>query len=57
MTNLVNNVVEGFHSALRVFIVSMHPNLWKVYAALQTEDDLTQTKLLHVRRGKIQINK
>ncbi len=40
------NTVEGFHSALRVSITNMHPNLWKFCAALQKEEALTQTKQL-----------
>jgi len=46
-----NNAVEGFHSALRASITSMHPNLWKLCVALQKKEALTQTKLLQVRRG------
>ncbi len=45
-----NNAIDGFHSELRVSITSMHPNLWKLCAVPQKEA-LTQTKLLHVRRG------
>ncbi len=43
-----NNAVEGFHSALRVSITSIQPNLWKLCAALQKQEALAQTKLLHV---------
>ncbi len=46
-----NNGVEDFHTALAVYIISIHPNLWKLCAALQKEEALTQTKLLPVRRG------
>ena len=46
-----NNAVEGFHSALRSSITSKHPNIRKLIAALKREEELQQTKIIHVNRG------
>lgn len=46
-----NNGAEGFHSALRSSLPTIHPNLWKLCAALQKEESLTQTKMIHITRG------
>ena len=46
-----NNAVEGFHSALRSSITCKHPNIWKLIAALKKEEELQQTKIIHVNRG------
>ena len=46
-----NNAVEHFHSALRSSITCKHPNIWKLIAALEKEEVLQQTKIVHVNRG------
>ena len=46
-----NNALEGFHSALRSSITCKHPNIWKLIAALKKEEELQQTKIIHVNRG------
>ena len=47
----INNTDEGFHSALRSSITCKHPNIWKFIAALKKEEELQQTKIIHVNRG------
>ena len=47
----INNAVEGFHTALRSSITCKHPNIWKLIAALKKEEELHQTKIIHVSRG------
>ena len=46
-----NNAVEGFHSALHSSITSKHRNILKLIAALKREEELQQTKIIHVNRG------
>ena len=46
-----NNAVEGFHSVLRSSITCKHPNIRKFIAALKKEEELQQTKIIHVNRG------
>ena len=46
-----NKAVESFHSALRSSITCRHPNIWKFIAAVKKEEELQQTKIIHVNRG------
>ena len=46
-----NNAVEGFHSAICSSITCKRPNIWKFIAALKKEEELQQTKIIHVNKG------
>ena len=46
-----NNAVEGFHSALRSSITCKHRNIRKLIAALKNEEELQETKIIHLNRG------
>ena len=46
-----NDVVEGFHSAVRSPITCKHPNVWKLIAALKKEAELQHIKIINGNRG------
>ena len=46
-----NNSIEAFHGALKSSITSLHPNIWKLLAAIKTELARSETKDLHRLRG------
>ena len=46
-----NNSIEGFHSALKSSITSLHPNLWKLMKSAKEELSRLETKDLHRLRG------
>ena len=53
----IYNAVEGIHSALRSSITCKQPNIWKLIAALKKEEELQQTKRIHVSRGDVPARK
>ena len=46
-----NKAVDGFHTVLRSSITCEHPNVRKLIAGLKKEEELQQTKIIHVNRG------
>ena len=46
-----NNAAEGFNCAFRQSLTNTHPNLWMLIVAPKKEESLTQTKIVHFKRG------